>query len=622
MSKIFISGASGVIGKELVKILIKKNTLFLGDLKPCPNEFLNKVRYYQGDLNKINPILINEFKPDIFIHLAASFERLTESVDHIDDNFNNNTALSLKLLKIFTNQKTFKLKKFIFASSYLTYQNVYSKKSLNILSENSNICPRNLTGLSKLMHENEIKLFMKGHDLQYYILRIFRGYGKGSRDIISRWINNSLNNKINYISNPNNSFDFIYSKDTSKVIEKILTNKAKNKSGTYNLGSGKSYSINHISEILKKKIPNAIFKKNNNKYENERSISDNSKLEKNFNLKIESDIEKNIDEIINYQKTYKNNSKNYNILLTCIGNKKNILEYLIESSKNFGQKINIYISDSNKNNFLFKFYDKNIYLPLLKYSNLSKIQNTLLKNKINLIIPTGNEELIFWSKFKKQFTKLKISIALPDYKRIIKFNDKYIFYNTYKNKFNVIPTFYNPNSINNKYLVAKKRFGSGSKNLLLKISPSESNKLFLKTKDYIFQEFIKGYELSVDAYFSKKGELIGFFARKREFIENGESKYSTLVTDKILNKEIKKILNKLDIFGPIVMQIIVDKYNNLNVIEVNTRVGGATGFSITKGLRIYDYLIQEYLFNRQLNKNSFISNQTNEIFKFTKDFFS
>ena len=53
--KVFISGGSGVIGQELVKILLKKKyRIFVGDLKPIPDNFLNKIEYYRGDLNGID----------------------------------------------------------------------------------------------------------------------------------------------------------------------------------------------------------------------------------------------------------------------------------------------------------------------------------------------------------------------------------------------------------------------------------------------------------------------------------------------------------------------------------------------------------------------------------------
>ena len=101
--RIFISGGSGVIGNELVKILESKNyIIFVGDLKKKPSNFSKKVLYYQGDLNFVDPKIIREFKPEIFIHLAASFERSKEKYDFWKENFHNNVNLSHSLMTIMT----------------------------------------------------------------------------------------------------------------------------------------------------------------------------------------------------------------------------------------------------------------------------------------------------------------------------------------------------------------------------------------------------------------------------------------------------------------------------------------------------------------------------------------
>ena len=73
--KVFISGGSGVIGKELVSLLIKeKAKIFVGDLKTIPTEFKGKIKYRQGDLNYITREEIESFDPEIYFHLAATFE--------------------------------------------------------------------------------------------------------------------------------------------------------------------------------------------------------------------------------------------------------------------------------------------------------------------------------------------------------------------------------------------------------------------------------------------------------------------------------------------------------------------------------------------------------------------
>ena len=88
--RIFISGAAGVIGTEMVDILLNQGAiLFVGDLKPCPEKWFNKLEYFHGDLNDICFEELNSFKPEYFIHLAATFERSSESYEFWQENFDN-----------------------------------------------------------------------------------------------------------------------------------------------------------------------------------------------------------------------------------------------------------------------------------------------------------------------------------------------------------------------------------------------------------------------------------------------------------------------------------------------------------------------------------------------------
>ena len=98
--RIFISGGAGIIGKELVKLLLDLNVkIFVGDLKKRPKEFTDEIIYRRGDLNKLKESDLKRFKPDIIFHLAASYERTEESFSFYDNNFFNNIKLSNHILR-------------------------------------------------------------------------------------------------------------------------------------------------------------------------------------------------------------------------------------------------------------------------------------------------------------------------------------------------------------------------------------------------------------------------------------------------------------------------------------------------------------------------------------------
>ena len=129
--RIFVSGGAGVIGREMVKKLVPQGAVVMvGDLSPIPDDFPKNVIYRRGDLNYITQQELDSFNPEIFFHLAATFERSTETYEHWEENFWHNIRLSNHLMTLMRNVPD--LKRVVYASSYL----IYNKGSSPILMEN------------------------------------------------------------------------------------------------------------------------------------------------------------------------------------------------------------------------------------------------------------------------------------------------------------------------------------------------------------------------------------------------------------------------------------------------------------------------------------------------------
>lgn len=112
MHKILITGASGLIGSNLIDIL--KNDIMIYSLtRRSGSTTSDSIKTIYCDLSK--PIQIDELPLDIetIIHLAQS-ERFREFPDGVEDVFNVNTYTTLKLLDFA--RKT-GVKRFIYASS-------------------------------------------------------------------------------------------------------------------------------------------------------------------------------------------------------------------------------------------------------------------------------------------------------------------------------------------------------------------------------------------------------------------------------------------------------------------------------------------------------------------------
>lgn len=251
--RVFVSGGAGVIGTALVeKLLAAGAKLFVGDLKPKPTQWTQEIAYRQGDLNEISAKELLDFSPQYYFHLAATFERTEESPEFWSENFHHNILLSHHLMNILKDCAD--LERIVFASSYLIYDpSLYlSRKPLSgtmLLDENFPINPRNLCGAAKLLHERELEFL---HTKSSVSARIFRVYGRGSRDIISRWIESLIKGETLKVYGKRGSFDFIFADDVAEGLLRLAETSFR---GHVNLGKGSSRRIEEVLEILRQHFP-------------------------------------------------------------------------------------------------------------------------------------------------------------------------------------------------------------------------------------------------------------------------------------------------------------------------------------------------------------------------------
>jgi len=599
--RIFVSGGSGVIGTELVKKLNDLGAIiFVGDLKPRPKNFPNNILYRQGDLNQITKKELEEFNPEYFFHLAATFERSEESYEFWNENYEHNIKLSHHLM---TNLKNCKLlKKVIFASSYLIYNpELYTSskkpKKITRLNELDSIYPRNTCGAAKLFHENELQFLDNFTKTNFHSIsvRIFRVYGKNSKDVISRWIRSLLKNEEIVIYNKENYFDYIYAGDVAEGLIKLAQSKIK---GVVNLGNENSRSIEEVIEILKKHFPKMKTKFVNSKLPYEASQADLTKFKDQTKWKPIKQLEQNIPEIIKFEseKKQKNvENSDFNILITSISKKISMIKLVKKANKKLGNKGKIYGADINNKSIGKYFVDKFWKIPSYEKLTINEIISYCIKNNIQCIIPSSDGELNYYAKYKNEFLKNNIHIMISNLNNLTICLDKLKFFNKLKKlNFPVIKTTSNIDEINQPLYVVKERFSSfGIQSKGIKLRKEEAINYSKNLKNPIFQPFVNGKELSIDLYIDKSRKTKGCVVRTRELIDNGESQITKSLENKKLEKMCSNIVEKLNLYGHIVIQVIIDSQNNFNILECNCRFGGASSLSLEIGLDSFYWFLLE-----------------------------
>jgi len=607
--RVFVSGGAGVIGRALVPMLVDSGAIVMvGDLESVPVNYPSNIIYRCGDLNNLTQNEINYFDPEIFIHLAATFERSEETYGHWEENFNDNLLLSHHLINLLRNAPS--LKRVVNASSYLIYdKSLYMfpshQNQPRRLKETDPINPRNLTGMSKLNHEIELDFLSKFTSEKFSSVsaRIYRGYGKNSRDIISRWVRALINNEEIVIYNEESFFDYMYAEETALGLIKLCNSKAK---GVINLGTGKARRVKDVIDILNIHFPEMKYKKVN--YDDElfeASEADTNLLEETVGWIPEGNLEENIKKIIDFENQQKNYKKqNFgNILITSCSSKIGLIESVFSGVSKINRDIKIIGGDSSPEVIGSHFVDDFWEMPMLDTLTPQKFIKHCKNLNITTLIASRDSELGYFSKFKDLFQAEGIHIMISSENSVNNCIDKLKF--SQLKELCIIPSSLSIDDIDANRFVVKERFGAGSKSIGIDLDYSEAKKHAISLESPIFQPFIQGKELSVDAYISSKKIIKGIVMRKRVLVKNGESQITKTHIDKNLEKQFSLIIDSLKLYGHIILQAIIDNNNEIHVIECNPRFGGASTLSVHLGLDSFYWFYLESI-GKDITDYSFI----------------
>jgi len=260
---IVITGALGLIGKELINILLtQKYKIIAVDLdgqlkryKKFINSFKNQnISFINCDIRSKKFIKITKNANSI-IHLAAML-----GVQNTEKNKNKCWKInSVATKNILEACKCNNINHLIFTSS----SEVYGEQVSNSIDENHPLLGKNIYALSKISSENQIKAFQKKNKkFNYCNLRLFNTYGVGqvAKFFISKSCYRAKNNKKIIINGSGDQLrGYCYASDTAKYIYLCLKNKKKICNLTLNVGNSKEiYSLINVVKILKSLVKKKI----------------------------------------------------------------------------------------------------------------------------------------------------------------------------------------------------------------------------------------------------------------------------------------------------------------------------------------------------------------------------
>ena len=289
--RIFITGATGFIGNHLIKEL-KKTDANLLVLSRQKNTF-DGVEWCQADITNINKIktYVSEFKPEVVYHLA--WEGIPDfSKENSEKNLNNSINLLDVVLKIK------ECRKIIVAGSCWEYNKLYGQ-----CYEYEKVEPKSEFAKAKYSLFKYLDQETKKYNKSLNWFRIFFAYGSGQKktSLIPSIISSIRKGEEVLINNPNNKNDFIFISDVIKVLLAAIFQDVEN--GIYNIGSGTSYSVKEISNIIYEKLKlDSPYTVPNNKFFKNEIVdfwADMTKTNLNFNINNYTSINDGIEMYIN-----------------------------------------------------------------------------------------------------------------------------------------------------------------------------------------------------------------------------------------------------------------------------------------------------------------------------------
>lgn len=221
-------------------------------------------------------------------------------------------------------------------------------------------------------------------------------------------------------------------------------------------------------------------------------------------------------------------------------------------------------------------------------SYITTLLNICEKEKIQVLIPIIDPELLFISENKDKFKKIGVKVIVSEPETIRICNDKYLTFQFFKN--NNIPTsntfmandIKNPDSLVFPVFV-KPLDGISSKDAFMVNSLEELIIAERRIENLVVQEFLEGEEYTTDIIADFEGNIFAVVPRLRIKTKAGISYKGKTCHDDCLIKWGKQIAELLKIIGPANIQCMVSG-DRVSYFEVNPRFSGSLPLTIAAGV--------------------------------------
>lgn len=296
-------------------------------------------------------------------------------------------------------------------------------------------------------------------------------------------------------------------------------------------------------------------------------------------------------------------TKPLNVLLTNSGRRTYFIKYLINLRKSI-KNLKIHVSDCNKycSTFGIKNIKKHLTPEVIKNKKkyIKKLFSIVKKNKINIIIPLTDHDILLLSKNKNLFKNINCDVIVSNEVITKTLTNKLKASMFCQQEGILVPATIPLKSIksfnkSNK-VVVKKIIGSSSDGF--KVLHKNFN--IKKKRNIFYQKFIKGSELHFDILNDLNGNYISSCIKRKLSMRGGETDIAKVIDKKKYEMLAKKISRKIKHVGNLDCDAIEHKNGKIYFIDFNLRFGGGYAFTHLAGLNFLKYLLF-FIINKKIN---------------------
>lgn len=205
------------------------------------------------------------------------------------------------------------------------------------------------------------------------------------------------------------------------------------------------------------------------------------------------------------------------------------------------------------------------------------------KHHVSILLPTSGYDIYPYSANREALAEIGATAVVSDRETLEICRDKILTYNTMSGKYELPFTTADAGKVKSFPVIAKPRYGKGSRDIIKINNEEDLNYVASNFGNTIFQEFLPGVEYTVDVLCDMNKKPIIAVPRIRLQTKAGISTKGRIVRDAELEITCMNIAQDAGIRGPCCIQMKESSEGQLQLIEINSRLGGGTIFSALAG---------------------------------------